>query len=230
LDVEVTAGNIHDSVAWDAVYDRVTGKFDVAFVTMDAGYKTPWIAKKTLEGGQIPILPYTRYKGSKEQYKPWEYEYDPESDTYTCPLGGLLRHTTTGKDGKRTYRTSPRHCINCPHKALCGANAKGQKVLTRHIWQEHLDLAEQLRKTERAKEIYAMRKETIERVFGDAKEKYAMRYTQHRGLTRVAQWVRLKYAAMNLKKLATWAWNIPCFSRFLLVFTRYMQRTAVFVS
>jgi len=232
LDVEVTAWqHTMTSVAVGVRYmTGRPGRFDVAFVTMDAGYKTPWIAKKTLEGGQIPILPYTRYKGSKEQYKPWEYEYDPESDIYTCPLGGLLRHTTTDKDGKRTYRTSPKHCINCPHKALCGANAKGQKLLTRHIWQEYLDLAEQLRKTARAKEIYAMRKETIERVFGDAKEKHAMRYTQHRGLTRVAQWVRLKYAAMNLKKLATWAWNSPCFSRSLLVFTPYMQRTAVFAS
>lgn len=230
LDVEVTAGNVHDSVAWDAVYDRVAEKYNVEFVAMDAGYKTPWIAKKTLEGGKIPILPYTRYKGGKEQYRPWEYEYDSVSDTYTCPFGGILRHTTTDRDGKRSYRTSQKHCINCPHKALCGANAKGQKVLTRHIWQEYLDLAEQLRKTERGKEIYAMRKETIERVFGDAKEKHAMRYTQHRGLTRVAQWVRLKYAAMNLKKLATWAWNSPSFSRFWLVFTGYIQRTAVFAN
>jgi len=35
-------------------------------------------------------------------------------------------------------------------------------------------LVEQIRKTERAKEIYAQRKETIERVFADAKEKHAM--------------------------------------------------------
>lgn len=228
LDVEVTAGNIHDSVAWDAVYDRVTGKFDVEFVTMDAGYKTPWIARKTLESGKIPILPYTRYKGGKKQYKPREYEYDPVSDTYTCPFGGILKHTTTDRDGKRTYRTKPKNCINCPHKGLCGANEKGQKLLTRHIWQEHLDLVEQLRKTDRAKEIYAKRKETIERVFGDAKEKHAMRYTQHRGLTRVAQWVRLKYAAMNLKKLATWAWNSPCFSQFWLVFARCTMKNRSF--
>ncbi len=230
LDVEVTAGNVHDSAAWDAVYDRVTENFNVEFVTMDAGYKTPWIAKKTLEGGKIPILPYTRYNGSKEHYKPWEYEYDTLSDTYVCPAGGIPRHTTTDRDGKRSYRTRPKHCINCPNKALCGANAKGQKLLNRHIWQEHLDLTEQLRKTERAKEIYAMRKETIERVFADAKEKHAMRYTQHRGLTRVMQWVRLKYAAMNLKKLATWAWESPLFSRILLVFAGYTQRTAVFAS
>ena len=42
LGVEVTAGNIHDSVACDKVYNNVTGKFYVQFVTMDAGYKTPW--------------------------------------------------------------------------------------------------------------------------------------------------------------------------------------------
>jgi hypothetical protein len=63
LDGEVTAGNVHDAVAWDALYDRVTEKYDVEFVTMDAGYKTPWIAKKVLDDGRIPVLPYTRYKG-----------------------------------------------------------------------------------------------------------------------------------------------------------------------
>ena len=34
-----------------------------------------------------------------------------------------------------------------------------------------MDLAEQLRKTELGKDLYAMRKQTIERVFADAKEK-----------------------------------------------------------
>ena len=34
-----------------------------------------------------------------------------------------------------------------------------------------------------------------------------MRYTHHRGLAAVTRWVRLKYAAMNLKKLANWSWN-----------------------
>ena len=48
------------------------------------------------------------------------------------------------------------------------------------------------------------RKETIERVFADAKEKQAMRYTQYRGLAQVSNWVKLKFAARNLKKLARW--------------------------
>lgn len=228
LGVEVTAGNVHDSVAWDQVYDKVTGKFHVEFVTMDAGYKTPWIAKKTLDDGKIPILPYTRYKGSKERYKPWEYTYDPADDTYICPQGEKLRHTTTDRDGKRTYRSTPERCRACPCKAKCGANEKGQKVHTTHIWQEYLDLVEQLRKTERGKEIYSQRKETIERVFADAKEKHAMRYTHHRGLAAVTRWVRLKYAAMNLKKLANWSWNNSVFANIIAIFIPYNAKALVF--
>ena len=133
LGVEVTAGNVHDSVAWDRVYDEVTSKFDVQFVAMDAGYKTPWIAKKTLDDGKVPVLPYTRYTGSKDRYKPWEYTYDPVNDAYTCPCGGILRHTTTDRKGNRTYRSTPAQCRNCPCKAKCGANnanKEGQKNLS----------------------------------------------------------------------------------------------------
>ncbi len=228
LGVEVTAGNVHDSVAWDNVYDAVTSKHKVQFVTMDAAYKTPWIAKKTLDDGKIPIVPYSRYKGNKEQYKPWEYIYDPVNDAYTCPKGGILRHTTTSKEGKRTYRSTPEHCRSCPCRRKCGANEKGQKVFTTHIWQDYLDIMEQLRKTERAKDIYAQRKETIERVFADAKEKHAMRYTHHRGLAAVTRWVRLKYAAMNLKKLANWSWNNSSACTSFAVFFPYNAETPTF--
>ena len=228
LGVEVTAGNVHDSVAFDQLYDRLTARFEeITFVTMDAGYKTPWIARKVIEDGRIPILPYTRYNGNKDQYKPWDYQYDPERDQYLCPMGGILRHSTTSRDGKRTYRTDPKHCANCPHKALCGANGQGQKVFQRHIWQAYLDLVEELRKTERGKEIYAMRQETIERVFGDAKEKHAMRYTQHRGLARVTNWVRLKFAAMNLKKLAICSGKAFAFSLVAAIFFPYYEKNPV---
>ena len=230
LGVEVTAGNVHDSVAWDNVYDDVTGKFKVQFVTMDAGYKTPWIAKKTIEDSKIPILPYTRHTGKQDRYKPWEYTYDPANDTYRCPQGGILRHTTTNREGKRTYRSTPAQCKDCPCKGKCGANEKGQKVYTTHIWQEYLDLVEQIRKTDRAKEIYAQRKETIERVFADAKEKHAMRYTHHRGLAAVTRWVRLKFAAMNLKKLANWSWENSILAWFFSLFPHLPKKIHAFAS
>lgn len=229
LAVEVTAGNIHDSIAWDAVYDKATQRLeDAKFIVMDSAYKTPWIAKKVLDDSRIPIVPYSRHHYKEGQFRPWEYSYNIENDQFICPRGEALRHTTTNKEGKRIYRSTPQICRSCPCRTACGANEKGQKILTTHIWQEYLDLMEQLRKTERGKDLYARRKETIERVFADAKEKYAMRYTHHRGLARVTNWVRLKYAAMNLKKLANWTWNTSGLPKILSIFAPICNNTPVF--
>lgn len=218
LGVEITAGNINDSTAWDAIYGQVTSRFPMADeIVMDAGYKTPWIAKKALEDGRIPLLPHTRYKGKKGVFRPENFSYDKEQDCFICPQGQLLRHTTTSKDGKRTYRSKPQICRNCPSQQACGAKENGQRTLTTHIWQEFLDLAEQLRQADGG-EVYSSRKKTIERVFADAKEKHGLRYTHHRGLARVSTWVRLKFAAMNLKKLALRCWGKPLLFSFFSIF------------
>ena len=50
-----------------------------------------------------------------------------------------------------------------------------RKIIERHIWADYVEEAEHLRHTEEIKQIYARRKETIERVFADAKEKHGMR-------------------------------------------------------
>ena len=70
-----------------------------------------------------------------------------------------------------------------------------------------MDEAEHLRLTDRNKSIYKKRKQTIERIFADAKEKHGMRWTKYRGLEKVATHTMLVFAAMNLKKLATWLWK-----------------------
>ena len=227
LGVKVTAGNVHDSVAWDEVYEQTARRFpEIQYVTMDAGYKQPWIAKRILEDGRLPILPYTRPHGTRrEGFMPWDFSYEEENDRLICPQGQVLRHTTTDKGGKRTYRSTPKVCRDCPCRKECGASANGQKVIYRHIWQDAMDAAEQIRKTDVGKGLYAMRKQTIERVFADAKEKHAMRYTHHRGLARVSHWVTLKFAAMNLKKLALWhSRHTHPFSFFLFFHSFYFRR------
>ena len=185
-----------------------------------AAYKTPWIARQILKDARIPVLPYTRSHTKKDRFKPWDYHYDAEHDQLICPLGHCLRHTTTDRNGKRFYRSMPKACRGCPCREKCGASEKGQKVLQRHVWQEFLDVVQAIRKTDLGKALYSMRKETIERVFADAKEKHAMRYTHHRGLARVTRWVKLKFAAMNLKKLAIWSWKTPSPFTFVLFYAR----------
>ena len=52
------------------------------------------------------------------------------------------------------------------------------------------------------KEVYAQRKETVERLFGTAKGNHGFRYTQMIGKARMEMKVGLTFACMNLKKLA----------------------------
>ena len=89
-------------------------------------------------------------------------------------------------------------------------------------------MADDARYTPKYKELYKRRKETIERVFADAKEKHAMRYTHalsQSGLTQVTNWVKLKFAAMNLKKLARWLWRDTVSSfAFLLILPIYAKK------
>ena len=55
-------------------------------------------------------------------------------------------------------------------------------------------------------------------MFADAKEKNAMRYTNFRGLSQVTNWVRLKFAAMNLKKYAIHRWKELLISLYFVIF------------
>ena len=146
--------------------------------------------------------------------------YDEYYDCVLCPEYQVLAYRTTNRDGYREYRSDPKICAGCPTRHLCTHSKDCVKTVQRHIWKDYEELADDARYTPKYKELYKRRKETIERVFADAKEKHAMRYTQYRGLTQVTNWVKLKFAAMNLKKLARWLWkeNSPSFlSRLFLL-------------
>ena len=70
-------------------------------------------------------------------------------------------------------------------------------------------------------------KETIERVFADAKEQHGMRYTRYTGLAQVTNWVKLKFAAMNLKKFAKWSWRDACSNHTFRIIAFFFPQYAV---
>ena len=65
-----------------------------------------------------------------------------------------------------------------------------------------MEMSEDIRHTQGMKELYQKRKETIERIFGTAKENHGFRYTQQYGKARMEMKAGLTFACMNLKKLA----------------------------
>lgn len=224
MDVTVNPGNVHDSVAFDGLYDRLVQNFpEIKAAVMDAGYKTPWICKRIFDDNRIPVLPYKRPMGNAAFYRPYEYIYDEYYDCVLCPKDNVLSYSTTNRNGYKEFKSKPYICQNCPSLSRCTNNSKHEKLVTKHIWSDYIELAEDIRHTPEYRELYEHRKETIERVFADAKEKHGMRYTNFRGLSQVSKWVRLKFVAMNLKKYAIHKWLRDGKNRLLLTFFRFFS-------
>ncbi len=208
LETVVTPGNVHDSVAFDDVYDKVTERFpEIEAVVADSAYKTPHICKKVFDDGRTLSTAYKRPQTMEGGHEWWKYVYDEYYDCIICPEYQALNYSTTNRDGYREYKSDSEICKNCQTRHLCTHSKDCVKTVTRHIWKDYEELADDARYTPKYADLYKKRKETIERVFADAKEKHAMRYTPYRGLAQVSIWVRLKFAAMNLKKFAKRKWR-----------------------
>lgn len=135
-------------------------------------------------------------------FRKYEYAYDEYYDCYICPNDQVLKYSTTNRDGYREYKSSKHICAECQYLSQCTDNRDHQKLITRHVWEDYMELCEDIRHTIGMNELYKLRKETIERLFGTAKENHGFRYTQMYGKARMEMKVGLTYACLNLKKLA----------------------------
>lgn len=197
------AGNLHDSETFMDFYEKDLKKFELRKIVMDAGYKTPAIAKMLIDDKIQPVLPYTSPKGKrKEGFYPKDYVYDEYYDCYICPENEILKYSTTTREGYREYKSDRNKCSKCKNLDKCTESKNKQKVITRHIWKNYLEECEEYRYTKRGKEEYKRRKETIERTFGTVKEYHGFRYTNEKGKAKMQIKALLTFACLNMKKLA----------------------------
>ena len=204
----VEAGNVHDSQAFPALFSKLE-PFSPRYIIADSGYKTPAIAHYLLERNITPVFPYTRPKGVKGNLRPSHFVYDASCDSYVCPENQVLTYRTTTREGYREYKSNPKVCVNCPLISVCTQSKNFQKVVTRHVWKDDLEFCEEIRHQKEMKELYKKRKETIERLFGTAKEYHNLRYTREKGKSKMEDKVGLTLACLNIKKLVKWIENIP---------------------
>ena len=204
-----TPGNIHDSVAFFDAYTLLNEKFKdkIKNVCLDAGYVNNAICREIILNNQTPLMPYKRPMTGKGLFKKYEYAYDEYYDCYVCPNNKVLSYSTTDRNGYKQYKSNSSDCETCPFRNQCTKSKNMQKVITRHIWEEYKEQANENRYTKNWKENYPKRKETIERIFGDCKELHNLRFTRVRGLLKNSQNSTMIFACHNLKKMANWSWK-----------------------
>ncbi|MEX5397081.1 IS1182 family transposase [Streptococcus sp. ZJ93] len=200
LAYSIEAGNVHDNQAFPVLFAKLE-PFTPQFLIADSGYKTPSIAKFLLDKNITPVFPYTRPRGIQGKLRPKDFVYDEHFDCYLCPENQVLAYRTTTREGYREYKSDPKICAACPLLSVCTESRNHQKVITRHIWKDYLEICEEIRHQRGMKELYQKRKETIERLFGTAKEYHNLRYTREKGKSKMEDKVGLTLACLNLKKL-----------------------------
>ena len=201
LGYTINPGNYHDSRTFKGLYDKISN-IGIKTLIADAAYKVPGIAKLLIDDGITPLFPYKRPQTKEGFFQKWRYVYDEYYDCYICPNNQILRYVTTNRNGYKEYKSCGTICATCPYLNECTENKDHIKLVTRHVWEEYMEMCEDIRHTIGMKELYAQRKETIERLFGTAKEHHGFRYTQMIGKARMEMKVGLTYACLNLKKLA----------------------------
>ena len=204
-DSHTTPANVHDSIPYLERLDRQRARFgfDVQATGLDAGYATAGIAKGLEDREILGVTGYRNPTPPKPgMMRKRAYIYEPDQDGYRCPQGQLLTYATTDRGGYRHYTSDPAVCRSCPLLASCTSNAKAQRTITRHVWQDARERADAHRLTPWGKAVYKRRKETVERSFADAKQLHGHRYARFRGLTGVACQCLLAAAAQNIKKIA----------------------------
>ena len=188
-DTHVTPANVHDSIPYLDRLDRQRERFGftVEAVGLDAGYNTAAICKGLEDRNIFGVVAHRSHIPVKGRMAKHKYRYDADADCYICPNNRQLRYQTTERGGYRLYVSDPADCHACPLLSTCTANAAQQKILTRHVWEAYRERARDNRLSAYGKEIYARRKETVERSFADAKQLHGHRYARMRGLRKVQE-------------------------------------------
>lgn len=199
-------GNIHDSQSFFDAYEQVKKIDGIKNVVLDAGYLTPAICREIIESGKKPYIPYKRPMTKSGYLKKNEYVYDERYDYYLCPNDEELSYATTNKQGYKEYKSDPEKCKACALLGKCTHSKNHQKTITRHVWEDYKEQAEEIRYGLDYKDIYKQRKETIERCFADCKEKHGMRFTRVRGLKKNQHQALVIFSCHNLFKMSKYVW------------------------
>jgi hypothetical protein len=210
IDYKVT--NLNDSKAMGNMVQRarsILGSNDFTAL-YDKGYHTGSELKTAQELGietivAIPGVPETS-QAPDHDYNYEHFNYDPLTDTYTCPEGEVLKtngkwYTTHGRRNIlisfKQYKT--RACKTCPARLKCTRSKTG-RLIERSIYAENYE--RNRRNKEEKEQLYRRRQAIAEHPFGTIKRQWGFSYIlTKRGLNRAGSDVGFMFIAYNLRRI-----------------------------
>ena len=171
----------------------------------DGGYHSGRNLEECARREQVVAMPQApRRRSAEHPYHRYNFTYELESDSYICPQGQTLRFVGVQRSGKvmaRRYRGSAPVCRSCPAFGMCTKDGVRGRSLVVSFHDEALYRHRAWMSTDEAREVYKLRKQLVEPVFGIVKEQQNVRRFLLRGLANVAaEWTVLA-TAFNMRVL-----------------------------
>ena len=133
------------------------------------------------------------------------FVYDKEADVFTCRNNKKLVHkkTYTNPAGAlmKSYRSSRKDCRDCPFKKTCLGKKAQEKKFELSYYQKEYERACNRQQTSHFKRMVRVRAGTVEPVFGNLINHYAMRKINVKGIAGAHKCMLMAATAFNLKKL-----------------------------
>ena len=183
----------------------------------DAAYCSILDLRDCVERGVELLAPVqaNAFTEKKQQAKPnqqiprSEFRFDAEENCYWCPSGRKLSYVDRDRKkrhGERTlweyrYRSHPDDCVGCPLAASCFRSNASRRTIKRLEGQELLDAQREKMSNSEVKSRYAMRGQTVELSFADAKGHRGLDRFHGRGPRRASTETAILALAQNLLRL-----------------------------
>ena len=128
------------------------------YCIVDAGYKTPAIAKMLIDDGVTPVFPYKRPMTKDGFFR-----------KHSMCMMNTMMHTfvrviiscTTAPPiemGIGSTKSCGKICEGCQYLSQCTASKDHVKLVTRHVWEDYMETCEDIRQTIGMKDLYSHRK------------------------------------------------------------------------
>jgi len=185
------------------------------YIVADAGYGSEQNYHDILSNRKREaLITYNMYlKEQKKKYKQSQFnsdnwQYDKETDTYTCPYQKRLRFTC---QSVRNDCTGFQHmlkiyecedCSGCPFRSSCTKAKEGnnRKIVVNEKWEQQKEYVKAKLSEEKSSAIYRKRKIDVEPVFGFLKANLRFTRFSVRGKPKVENEMGLALMAVNLRK------------------------------
>jgi hypothetical protein len=129
-----------------------------------------------------------------------QFQYDPQSDTYRCPTGNLLKRKSLHMQRESSDYGAPKKvCAVCELREQCTRNKTGRTV-KRHLRQDELNTMRERSHSVEAKRDIKTRQHLMERSFARS-TRYDFDHARWRGLWKMKIQEYLTCALQNIQTL-----------------------------